>query len=134
MIPPTTTSPNTASPAAPAALVDAARPDAQAPRYEWLVLLGLAVATELAYVFGFVLPYPLAGNYTTPLLDLNRLSDHSPASANYFAVTWAVSFAAMYIAYRRCPATPSRRYLQVLGAAALVFNFTLLLMYPTGAA
>ncbi len=134
MIPPTTTTPNTAPPAAPAAFVDAAHPHMRSPQYDWLVLLGLAVATELAYVFGFVLPYPLAGNYATPLLDLNRLSGHTPASANYFAVTWAVSFAAMYIAYRRCPTTPSRRYLRVLGGAALVFNLTLLLMYPTGAA
>jgi hypothetical protein len=110
------------------------RPPPRAHGYEWLVLLGLAAVTELAYLFGFVLPYPLAGNYATPLLDLNRLSGHTAASANYFAVTWAVSFAAMFIAYRRCSATPSRRYLGVLGAAALVFNLTLLLMYPTGAA
>jgi alpha-1,6-mannosyltransferase len=135
MMPPTATSPNTPAATTPAALVDSVRrPPRRAHRYEWLVLLALGLVTELAYLFGFVLPYPLAGHYATPLLDLNRLSEHTAASANYFAVTWAVSFVAMFIAYRRAPATPSRRYLGVLGAAALVFNLTLLLMYPTGAA
>ena len=103
-------------------------------RWEPVLLLTLAMATEIAYVLGFVLPYGLAPSYTQPLLDLNRLNGHTPISANYFAVTWAVSFAAMYIAYRRCPAYPQRSYFLVLGGAALVFNCTLLLMYPTGAA
>ncbi|MGI8586765.1 MAG: hypothetical protein ACR2M0_03640 [Chloroflexia bacterium] len=97
-------------------------------------MLTLALVTEAAYVFGFLLPYPLAGNYTHPLLDLNRLSGHTPASANYFAVTWMVCFAALLIAYSRCPRRPTRGYWLVLGGSALVFNLTLLLMYPTGAA
>ncbi len=101
---------------------------------ETALLLLLAAVAEGAYALGFVLPYPLAGNVTHPLLDLNRLSGHTPASANWFAVTWAVSFAAYFIAYRRCPARPARSYLAVLGGAALLFNATLILMYPTGAA
>jgi hypothetical protein len=101
---------------------------------ETALLVALALITEAVYLFGFVLPYPLAGNFTHPLLDLNRLNNHTPVSANYFALTWAISFAAMYIAYRRCPARPGRAYFAALGAAALVFNLTLLLMYPTGAA
>lgn len=105
-----------------------------AARRETGLLLVLALVAEAAYLFGFVLPYPLAGNYLHPLLDLNRLNDHAPSSANYFAVTWAVSFAASYLAYRRCPAHPARSYFVVLGGAALLFNCTLLLMYPTGAA
>ncbi|HUS14786.1 MAG TPA: hypothetical protein VM536_07175 [Chloroflexia bacterium] len=107
------------------------------PRPTWretALLLLLAVVSEVVYFLGFVVPYPLAGNATEPFLDLNRLSGHTPESANYFAVTWAVTFAAMFIAYRRCPPHPTRAYFAVLGGAALLFSATLMLMYPTGAA
>ncbi len=127
--PPQPYSPPTAGPATQPRRVAPAR----AGR-EVALLLALAVITEIVYALGFVLPYPLAGNYQTPLLDLNRLNGHTPESANWFALTWAVAFTAMWIAYRRCPARPSHAYLGVLGGAALVFNLTLLLMYPTGAA
>ncbi|MDQ2810223.1 MAG: hypothetical protein M3Z04_25380 [Chloroflexota bacterium] len=60
------------------------------------------------------MPYPVVGNYARPLLD------RSPASANGVALTWAVSFAAFFLAYRRCPRVPDRRYLLVLGGAAVV--------------
>jgi hypothetical protein len=101
---------------------------------ETALLLLLALVTEIVYFAGFVVPYPLANNFTQPFLDLNRLNNHTPESANYFAVTWVISFALLYIAYRRCPSQASRSYIMALGAAALVFNLTILLMYPTGAA
>ena len=101
---------------------------------ETAILFALAVLIEIAYVLGFVLPYPLADNYAHPLLDLAKMNGSSLASANGFALTWAVSFGAFFLAYRRCPRVPDRRYLGVLIGAALVFNLTLLLMYPTGAA
>src|SRR5437762_1722753 len=88
------------------ATAPARRPAARSTWRDTALLLGLALITEAVYFFGFVLPYPLAGNYPYPLLDLNRLSGHTPESANYFALTWAVSFAALYIAYRRCPPRP----------------------------
>src|SRR5439155_23696358 len=103
-------------------------------RREAPLLFALALVTGIAYALGFVLPYPLAGNYTQPQLDLNALNNHTPFSANAFAITWAIVFAAYYIAYRRCPDYPTHAYFVVLGAAALIFNCTLLLMYPTGAA
>src|SRR4051794_14282794 len=97
-------------------------------RETWL-LVALALVLETAIFFGFVLPYPLAGNYTTPLLDLAKITHYPAESANYFAVAWIVSFAAFYIAYRRCPDYPARAYLVVVGLGALVFCSTLLLMY-----
>src|SRR5437763_1613104 len=63
-----------------------------------VILSFLGLVTEAAYIGGFVLPYPLAGNYTHPQTDLNAINDHTPFSANAFALTWAVSFAAYYIA------------------------------------
>ncbi|HUS14476.1 MAG TPA: hypothetical protein VM536_05580, partial [Chloroflexia bacterium] len=107
---------------------------ARGTRRETAVLTALAALTALAYLLGFVLPYPLAGNYTTPLLDLAKINHASAESANYFALTWIVSFLAYFLAYRRCPAFPGRGYLLVLAGGALVFNGLLMLMYPTGAA
>src|SRR4051794_7278468 len=97
-----------ASPRPVAARVPPTRPSSVSGWRETALLLLLALVTEIVYIAGFVVPYPLANNFTRPLLDLNRLNNHTPESANYFAVTWAVAFALMYIAYRRCPSQASR--------------------------
>src|SRR4051812_34260740 len=59
-------------------------------RRETAILLGLGAVITLTYLLGFVLPYPLLQYYAQPLLDLAKINGATPASANYFAVTWVV--------------------------------------------
>jgi hypothetical protein len=101
----------------------------------WLLVLGVVYAGALWW--GFVQPYQLRTYYKalTPFpLDLAKINGSTLDSANMWALTWVVLFAAVYLAYRRAPAQPTRVYWVVLGLLALVFCGTLLFMFPVGAA
>src|SRR6478609_3660657 len=67
------------------------------------VLVVLGGISGIAYYLGFVKPYPLAGNYKTPLLDLAKLSGAAGSAANSWAVTWIVVFACYLMAFHFCP-------------------------------
>lgn len=112
-------------------------PQARADPWAAVWLLGIGVVIEAAIWWGFVQPYQLRTYYKalTPYpLDLAKISGSTLDSANTWALTWIVLFAAVYLAYRRAPARPSRAYWGVLGLFALLFCGTLLFMFPVGAA
>ncbi len=101
----------------------------------WLLVIG--VVMEAAIWWGFVQPYQLRKYYQalTPYpLDLAKINGSTLDSANAWALTWVVLFAALYLAYRRAPARPTPVYWAVLGLFALLFCGTLLFMFPVGAA
>jgi hypothetical protein len=127
-----------ATPRAPeAAPLARAVPQERADPWAALWLLVIGVVMEAAIWWGFVQPYQLRTYYKalTPFpLDLAKINGSTLDSANMWALTWIVLFAAVYLAYRRAPARPTRVYWVVLGLLALVFCGTLLFMFPVGAA
>lgn len=109
----------------------------------WLGLVPLVILggiSTIAYYLGFVQPYLLSTYYRQPLLDLTKISGYTAPAANEWAVTWLVLFACYYLAFRLCP--PSLRVsagyrrvgLAVICGWAAIFAFTLIFMYPVGAA
>ncbi len=126
------------APYAPGVMAPAqAVPQVRADPWAALWLLVIGVVCEAAIWWGFVQPYQLRTYYKalTPYpLDLAKINGSTLDSANAWALTWVVLFAALYLAYRRAPARPSRVYWAVLGLFALLFCGTLLFMFPVGAA
>jgi hypothetical protein len=109
----------------------------------WAVLSLLVVLgglSSMAYYLGFVQPYPLAGNYKTPLLDLAKLNGAAGSAANSWAFTWIVVFACYVMAFRFCPPaadvtrTFRRVALFIIVGWAAFFSINLFFMYPVGAA
>jgi len=103
-----------------------------------LILLG--GISGAAYYLGFVHPYLLSDYFATPLLDLAKISGYTAPSANRWGITWVVTFACYYLAFRLCPpgvgvGRAFRRValLLICGWAAF-FAINLIFMYPVGAA
>src|SRR5690242_13268773 len=74
----------------------AAQPAAREPWWTLTALVVLAGISGGAYYIGFVRPYLLSTYFKTPLLDLAKISGHTAASANSWALTWIVLFACYY--------------------------------------
>jgi hypothetical protein len=87
-----------------------------------------------------VQPYPLTGNYKTPLLDLAKLNGAAGSAANSWALAWITVFACYIMAFRFCPSasdvtrTFRRVALLFILAWAAFFSINLFFMYPVGAA
>lgn len=116
---------------------------ARTKREPWAALSTLVVLggiSGIAYYMGFVQPYPLAGNYKTPLLDLAKLNGAAGSAANSWALTWITVFACYIMAFRFCPPaldvtrTFRRVALFIIVGWAAFFSINLLFMYPVGAA
>jgi hypothetical protein len=103
-----------------------------------LILLG--GISGAAYYLGFVHPYLLSEYFATPLLDLAKISGYTAPSANWWGITWVVTFACYYLAFRLCPPGEGvgrafrRVTLLLICAWAAFFAINLIFMYPVGAA
>ena len=129
--------------AAPLPQNAASRSAAKGKAEPWLALSVLALLggiSGVAYYLGFVQPYPMPGNYKTPLLDLARLSGAAGSAANSWAFTWIVLFTCYVMAFRFCPSSDNmtrvfrRVALSVIFVFAAFYSINMLFMYPVGAA
>jgi alpha-1,6-mannosyltransferase len=109
----------------------------------WLALAAIVVLGGLsgaAYYLGFVRPYLLEQYFATPLLDLAKINGHTAQSANAWGLTWLITFACYYLAFRLCPPSASvtslfrRVALFLICGWAAFFAINLIFMYPVGAA
>ena len=93
---------------APLTTVETAQPveqdrDGADPWARLAALILLGGISGVAYYLGFVHPYLLSDYFATPLLDLAKISGYTAPSANQWGLTWVVTFACYYLAFRLCP-------------------------------
>ncbi len=103
-------------------------------RGSWLGLLTAAAASAATYYVFFTSAFPLRTYYSTPLLDLGKLTAHRPEDALAFlgANTALFLLYAFVVAVAR-EAFESRLVRIVVIGAPLLFVFVLLFAYPFGA-
>ncbi len=91
-------------------------------------LLALGLLMEAAYVLFLVVPFPLARYFSTPLLDLGKLTGYGPWQA--VAAAMALVFALYVLAYRQAG---EPRLGRLVIAFAALFALTQAFVYPIGA-
>jgi hypothetical protein len=88
----------------------------------------------LTYLFGLLLPYNLLALKLHPLLNIATLTTGNPVTQTQFVVTLALLSGLYYLAWRVCRGQQTRAMWIIVLSSALVFNLTLLYLYPIGAA